>query len=357
MTTATATASTVMPLAKRTKLALVVTALVLLPAIVMVVVTQLATGRVQEAATWASIPAIAGIVCAAAGGRRFAVICAVVMGLLAPMTIVAGLSPVSGAAVMALMCMTVGRLARVGLHRSGILVPIMLAWPLIDPPTWNGASTVDRTDTTYLLWMALIFFVGGIIPALLVPIVLRKRPRKPLQSHTTDEVVPYTVMITVLVTVSTFYVLDHPELFGGAFLVAAILVLAPLGRSQTLKPTIIRILATIAGSVFILAIVSQVHSLVVIYVIGLIAIVFALISRLGPRPWIYYVFMVPATACLNATSLAQVGELGRQRIEDNIVGGLLVLAASVIAIGYANWATKHGHAQDADVEAAAVAAR
>ena len=172
------------------------------------------------------------------------------MAFVAPLSIVAGLSPVAGAALMALMTMTVGRLSRVGLHRVAILVPVMLAWPLINPPTWGGASTVDRLDTPYLLWMAAFFFIGGLFPALVGPAIMRKRALPPPQPHARDEAVLYTIMITVLVTVSTFYVLASPTMFGGAFLIAAILVLAPIGRAQTLKPTIVRIVATVAGSVW-----------------------------------------------------------------------------------------------------------
>ena len=343
-----------MPLAKRTSLALVITALTVAPAVVMLAVTYLGTGQAQAAATWASLPAIAGIVAAAMGGRRFAVIVAIVMGFIGPLAIVAGLSPVSGAALMALMCMAVGRLSRLGLHKSAILVPIMLAWPLIDPPAWSGASTVDRLDTGYLLWMAAIFLVGGLIPALVVPVLMRMRPRPAPQSHTQAEAVPYTVMITVLVTVSTFTVLSSPTMYGGAFLIAAILVLAPIGRAQTLMPTIVRVAATVAGSVLVLAIVSQIHSLAAVYIVGLVMIVAALIARFGPRGWIYYVFMMPATACLNATSMAQVGQLGEQRVVDNIVGGAAVLIASAMAIGYAAWSANHGHVDDRDVEATAI---
>lgn len=343
-----------MPFAKRTTLSLVIVVITLAPAIVMLGVTFVGTGQMQVAASWASIPAIAGIVAAATGGRRFAVISAIVMGFLAPLTIVAGLSAVSGAAVMGLMCMTVGRLARFGLNRSAILVPIMLAWPLIDPPTWSGASSVDRLDTAYLLWMASIFFVGGIIPAFAVPWLMRKRPRKEAETHSQREAVPYTIMITALVTVSTFYVLATPTMYGGAFLIAAILVLAPLGQAETLKPTIVRVLATIIGSILLVAIVSQVHSLALVYVIGLVLITAALIARFGPRGWIYYVFMMPATACLNATTLAQVGQLGKQRVVDNVIGGALVLSATAIVIAYSSWSSQRGHTDDVDHEAASI---
>ena len=199
-------------------------------------------------------------------------IVSVVMGLLAPLTIVAGASPVAGAALMALMAIMVGRMSRFGLQKSALLAPVMLAWTLITPPTWDGQSLVDRTDNAYLLWMAAIFFVGAIIPALIVPRLLRTRPLPGPVPHSRAEAMPYTVIVTVLATVST-----------------------------------------------------------------------------------YYVFMVPATASLNATTLSQVGQLGEQRMVDNVVGGLLVLIAVAAAAGYSHWASRHGRTDDRDEEATAAA--
>jgi uncharacterized membrane protein YccC len=172
-----------------------------------------------------------------------------------------------------------------------------------------------------------------------------------LKPYSRSDAVPYTVIITVLVTVSTFAVLSNPKWYGGAFLIAAIFILAPIGDAQTLKPTILRILGTLIGSVFLLVLLPQIDSLAVIYLLGLLFIVIALVARFGRYGWIYYVFMMPATAALNATTLAQVGQLGEQRAIDNLVGGILVLIASAVAIGYSNWAERHGHASDADPEA------
>ncbi|HAN71464.1 MAG TPA: hypothetical protein DCQ36_07730, partial [Actinobacteria bacterium] len=123
-----------MPVKRRLVLVLAIVLLTLLPAIVMVVVTWVSTGEVQGAATWASMPAIVAIAAAVAAGRRYAVIASIVMAFVAPVAIVAGQSPVSGAALMALLCLAVGRMARIGLQKSALLVPVMLSWALIDPP-------------------------------------------------------------------------------------------------------------------------------------------------------------------------------------------------------------------------------
>jgi hypothetical protein len=53
--------------------------------------------------------------------------------------------------------------------------------------------------------------------------------------------------------------------------------------------------------------------------------------------------MVPTTACLNAFSLPEVGQLGEQRVVDNLVGGALVLAASAATMGYSRWEERRGN--------------
>ena len=71
-----------------------------------------------------------------------------------------------------------------------------------------------------------------------------------------------------------------------------------------------------------------------VYLIGLVFLVISVFARLSGLAWVYYAFMVPATACLNSTTLTQVGELGKQRVVDNVVGGILVIIATAVAIGY-----------------------
>lgn len=85
------------------------------------------------------------IAAAVAGGRHYAVVTAIVTAFIAPVVIVAGLSPVAGAGLMALMCITVGRLSRLGLHKSALLVPVMLSWALIDrrPPTHQPEPNIS----------------------------------------------------------------------------------------------------------------------------------------------------------------------------------------------------------------------
>lgn len=327
---------------RRILIAIVLVLILLIPAAIMLVLTAALTGRAEPAATFAAIPALAGIAAVVVGGRDLGLRTAIVLACLGPLTIVAGASPVSGAALMALMCLMVGLMSRWGLQRAGLMVPVMVAWTLITPPPWGGASVVDRTDTVYLLWMAVIFFVGGIFPVIVGPFLLRKAHLPAPKPHPRKEAIVYTVIIVLLTTVSTYYVLDHPKMYAGAFLVATILVLTPVGESSVLKPTMIRVAATAVGSLLVLLIVAQVQSLTVVYLVGLVFGVAAVAAKFSPRAWIYYVLMVPTTACLNAFALPQVAQLGEQRVVDNLVGGALVLAASAASIGYSRWDAARG---------------
>lgn len=330
-------------LLRRLGIAIALLLVLLIPAIIMVAVIYAATGRVEAAGSWAAMPAIAGIAAVVAGSVELGVSVAIVLGLLAPLAIVAGATPTTGAALMALMCLMVGRMSRFGLQKATLLVPVLIAWALISPPAWGASNTLDRTDNVYLLWTAAIWFVGGIFPVIVLPLAIRKLrgPRPTPAPHPRREAIPYTLMITILSTVGTYYVLEHAKEFAGAFLIAAIMVLAPIGESMPIKQTAQRLGGTILGSAFVLVIVTQVHSLGLVYLIGLVLGVAAIVSRLSAKPTIYYVLMVPTAACLNAYTIPEVGELGFQRVVDNVVGGVLVLLAVAISLGFSRWHAQH----------------
>lgn len=368
-------------LARRVGIALALVGIMVLPSIVLFVITK------QPSATYASMGALIGIIAVVAGGVRIGVITALVVALLAPLVIIAGLSPLTGAAVMALMTLTVGRLSTFGLHRAVMLVPIMMAWPLLTPTPWlpdglvaevqqkltaagmtlseaiahaqSGAGSTSsaasekisqalihqRMDTHYLSWVVVFFFVGTIVPVVILPFALRKMQRPTPVMHPRSETVPYTATITVLATAATYYFLDHPKLTAGSFLIATVLVLTQIGNEIKWKLTIERILGTLGG-VLLLTVAMKIIGPVTytkilgipmpveIYLVGVVFGVLAVIAKFSPRQWIYYVLIAPAAAMLNAFTAAQATDLGDQRLVDNLAGAaLVILAAAVTFIG------------------------
>ena len=244
---------------RRTAVAIALVLLLLVPSIALMA----ATG--QPAASYSALGTLVGAVAVLAGGVRIGVLTSIVLSLLAPWPSCRA-SPITGAALMALMTLVVGRMSLFGLHRAVMLVPIMLAWPMLAPVPWvprealdkinelmskrgmTLAQTIDasqhsgtsgsssaagplknavsqalmeqRYDTTYLTWVVVFFFIGAIIPVILLPFVARKaNMRRPdPTTHTRAEAMAYTVTISGLTAVATYYFLNHPKMTAGSFL-------------------------------------------------------------------------------------------------------------------------------------------
>lgn len=387
MTTATSTLPARSPLGKvilrRSAIAVMLLLMMLVPSVVLFIITK------QPSATYASMGALIGVFAFIAGGRRIAIITTIVVSLLAPISIVSGLSPLTGAALMAIMTLTVGRLSIFGLNRATMLVPIFLAWPILTPVPWIPSGDLDRVnemltkhglsltqaisdlhssaggagssssgsssaittflqhqrfDNGYLAWVALFFFVGAILPVIVLPLAMRNRKQPKLAPHSRSEAVPYTVIITVLASAATYYFLDHPKVVGGAFLIATILVLTQVGNDIAWKITIERVLGTFAGLFVLLGITKVVGAAsytsvlgvpmpMKYYAIGVLLGAFAVMAKFSPRQWIYYVLITPTAALLNAFTVSQATNFGDQRVIDNAVGAGLVIIATLVTIG------------------------
>jgi hypothetical protein len=369
-------------IARRGAIAVALVLLLLVPAFAMMA----ATG--QPAATYSAMGTIAGLVAVMGGGLRIGTITAVVIALLAPLVVIAGLTPITGAAIMAIMTLVIGRLSTFGLHRATMLVPILLAWPMLAPVPWlphdrvdelnallakhgtsladalttmqpkqstsagEGASSGDamshlmqelRMDSTYLTWLVAFFLVGAIIPVILGWIMRHRMKPPSLIPHPRRETVPYTVTITVLAAGATYYFLNNPKLPGGAFFIAVILVLAQVGNDIAWRLTVQRVLGTFAG-VGLFIVINQLVGTTTftevfglpfplgIYIIGILFGVVAIMAKFSPRHWIYFIFIVPTTAYLNAFTVEGAAGLGRARLIDNVAGAVLVILAALITL-------------------------
>jgi hypothetical protein len=329
-------------LAKRVAIATALVLLCVVPSAVLYAITK------EAAVTWASGAFIAGVVAVLMGGVRVGILVAMVMALLAPVAIVAGAVPVTGAALMALMCVMVGGLSRVGLQRAAVLVPVFMAWMLMDPPFWGPQHVVDRTDPTYLTWMVAVFFIGSILPVIVLPFALRKVHLPIPKPHPRRESFPYTLTITLLASAATFVVLQRPNLSAGAWLVATILILVQVGDVGTVRRTIERVVGTLLGMIIVSVIVLQVHSLVVIYAIGVVFGIAALTAKFSPHYWVYMTLITPTVICFTASASSEVANLGEQRAGDTVVGAVLVLLAAALTIGYSHLEQRRGHAPTSD---------
>ncbi len=369
-------------LLRRVAMAIALLVIVLVPFVILMAATK------QPSATYASMGAIIGAIAVAVGGLRFGVIVSIVTALLAPLCITAGLTPLTGAIVMALMTLTVGRMSRYGLHRAALLVPVFLAWPMLAPVPWVTTKQIDlvkelltkkhltlaeavstpkpssgstskatqhfmdqamihlRMDQKYLAWVGIFFLVGSIVGVLALHLVLRKRsqPAKAPIMTSRRDAMPYTISIVVLTSLATWYFLDHPKQQGGAFLIATILVLTQVGHEINWKLTVERVLGTLGGILLLIGVMAAIGGNsftdvfgipfpLTLYIVGLVFGVAAIAAKFSPRQWIYYILIAPVTALLNAYTTSQVAHLGRARLTDNLVGAAAVVVAALLALG------------------------
>ncbi|MFM8154703.1 MAG: hypothetical protein ACKOAF_01300 [Actinomycetes bacterium] len=250
-------------LGRRALISTIVTLIGVVPSLVLLAITK------EPAVTWATGAFILGFVALLMGGTGVATYTAFITAIATPVAIVVGGTPIAGAAFMALLCLTLGRMSHYGLHRATLLVPIFMAWMIISPPFWGADKVVDRTDSAFLAWMAITFFVGGIVPVVVFPHFLRKLRMPAPKPNPRSESAPYTIVITVLCTSVTYWVLADTKQYAGAWLISTILVLVQVGDVGTVSKTIQRVVGTLLGMLVVSVLVLEVHSLVLLYVIGL----------------------------------------------------------------------------------------
>ena len=334
-------------LGRRAAISTIVVLISVIPSVVLLAITK------EPAVTWATGAFILGFVAVLMGGAGVATYTVFITAIATPVAIVAGGTPIAGAAFMALLCLMLGRMSHYGLHRATLLVPIFMAWMIISPPFWGADKVVDRTDSTFLLWMAITFFVGGIVPVLVFPHFLRKMRMPAPKPHPRSESAPYTIVITVLCTGVTYWVLADTKQYAGAWLISTILVLVQVGDVGTVSKTIQRVVGTLLGMVVVSILVLQVHSMVVLYVIGLVFGIAALTAKFSPHYWVYMALITPTIICFTASSSTQVKNLGEQRAQDVLIGAALVLLASAITIGYSHLQKARGESPTQDLPAVA----
>jgi len=197
------------------------------------------------------------------------------------------------------------------------------------------------------------FLCGGALWANLVfPRLLRNRPPSRAPASGRSDILVYTVIITVLCTLSTLGVLLWRPGSQGAWLVVTLLVVTEVGHHDTLDRAGRRVTGTVAGAAIAAVVASVATSEALILTIGFVLAVIAGVVRQGPRYGLYMAFMTPTVVLFSSSSIAAVAHTDRQRLVFTVVGAALVLLASGIAVGWARYQQAHqggGSAQVAGV--------
>lgn len=267
-----------------------------------------------------------GLLTSLAAGRRGALTAAVLLALLTPVAAAAGLVPVAGAALMALMSLASGITALWGLHTAFTLIPLVLAYWIIEPPALTPGP-VDRLDDGYLLAGAALMAGGALWTGLLVPFLHRSRTRPTPAAAATA--FGYTAMITVLTAALTFLALQQQVGARGAWLVSTTIAVAKLGPWDSVQRAGQRVVGTVLGAVAAGLLAATGVGYPWLVVGAMLCLVVGLVLSTGPRYWLYVAFITPVAVLLTPGD-PQVAE--GYRIAYTVIAAGLVALTGLLAL-------------------------
>ena len=293
--------------------------------------------------SWAVFAGLTGLMNYIHGGRAIGYLTVGLMAALAPISVVVGAVPLTGAALMALMCggLGVSALCRAAAEHDA-RSRCTCACEMIAPPAW-GDAPVDRGSTSYLLWTMLIWGGGALWAVLVFPPLLRKMKPVPREPNTRGDTIVYAATLTVLCTLSTLAVLIWWPGSNGAWLIVTLLVITQAGARSPVKRTVERIVGTVIGVVAAAVLAAPWTGETVLIGIGLVLLVIALTIRIGPNFWLFTAVITPAFVLFTSVS-SDVATSAEQRVVDTLVGAALVLLASGITVLWARQQQTHGAA-------------
>ncbi len=271
---------------------------------------------------------LVGLLVALMADQRLALTAALLITLLGPVAVVAGLVPTAGAALMALACIGVGITAGWGVHKGMSMILLGLSYLLVDPPT-VGATTAERLDSDYIAAVMLALAIGAFWPAIVVPLLLRNATRPKPPRNTRADTIEYTAVITVTCAIATWGVLTWAPQSNSSWLLMTLIVVVQVGPQATMSRTLQRVGGTVLGGAVAAGLVSLVPTGPALAIIGLAALTLAVFTATGPRYWLYSFVLTPAIVLLSGAD--DPAAVDSARVGYTVLGGAMALVAILVS--------------------------
>lgn len=265
------------------------------------------------------------------GGPRLGLAASGLLLLVTPLAVVAGEVPLTGAALIALLCLGAGVSAHWGLHKAMRFFPEIMAYLVINPPSVTGTPP-DRTSTSYLVATMALVAGGCLWSTIVLGVLSRGRAMPQLQLAARADTTSYTIVITVLCSVCTFAVMTWGPGTEGAWLILTLLMVADLDPARSMSRSLNRVVGTIIGATLAVGISAVAVTAGAQYLAGLVTLLITMVILGGPRYWLFVMFLTPTVILLSVSSnTVQLGEL---RIAYTVIGAALVMCAAAAVLAY-----------------------
>ena len=301
-----------MPVAKETKLAGAVFALVVIAFLPGFLLGVFSTDGVAQAT---ALGAIGALTCSLMAGPRFVLGTAIPFGIAAGLVVVAADVPWLAFVVMGLAAGLSAWTARFGLAGAVSLMPIMLAFLLAKPPQISTDVSAGIGFDANALWVGVCVAAGAAWMAIVSWVVHRRLKLPELHRLTPSRSLAYAITLGLFVGTASAVMVGRDWGHGGAWFVMTLIIVMQPYLQDSWHKALERGVGTIGGVVIAVAIASVVDASWLKYVIAVACLFFAVRLRMQPnRPyWGFVLLLTPAvvliegqSASVDATALARL---------------------------------------------------
>jgi hypothetical protein len=262
------------------------------------------------------------IACGTGKGWRTGAVIAVPFALLAGLTVWAAPSPWWAAIVLGIAAFLRGYAARAGLHNALMMTVVSLGFLVSEPPQLNSVSPPIFAGLIVLgttLWATLIFALGR-----------KWIPRPSLSKLNPIRVVAYSLSLALLVGLATWFVVAYDLGHSGGWIILTIVVVFQPSLGAGFRKAGYRAAGTLGGFLIAILVGSVASSGPVIYALGAVFFIAALVVMLQGRPyWMYALLLTPAIVLLESGG-STVSTVAEERLGATMIGVLLTVLVMLL---------------------------
>lgn len=273
--------------------------------------------------------ALTGALNTVSGGFRLGALASAFLLLATPLALLAGQVPLAGACLLAIVCLAVGISAGWGLNGTLMLVPLSLAYLMVVPLPVRELPE-DPASQTYLLWVLGGMALCAYWAAAAVYVLIRNKQLPRPAGNSRSDTLEYTVIMTVLVSVSMYFVLAYAREEHGVWLVLTLLILLQTDTRSTLRKSKNRIIGTVAGVLLGALLVSVIPSNAVLTILAAGCLLGVFTFILG-GPYYLYTFCLTLVLVLTAAPAGDALQTAVERSAFTLLGAVLAIVG--IALG------------------------
>jgi len=265
------------------------------------------------------------LACTMGRGWHTGLIMAVPFSIMTALTVWSAPYALAAAIVLAAAAFLRGYAAKAGMQNAFLTTVIALGFILADPPKFSGSLPEPLIAGGIMLlttlWVTLIVFIAQrwVHPPKLAPLA-------------TSRVLWFSSILALMVGITAWFVVDLSLGHGGGWIILTIVVVYQPNLGDGFKKAGSRALGTVMGFVVAIAVGAVVESGPILYLLGTICMIAAMVVMLTGKPyWIFAALLTPAIVLYESAG-STVTKVAIQRLDATLIGVAIVLVVMLALV-------------------------